>query len=359
MIVERVDNSKNWDEELAYFNGGLFMTSAWLSAISNNDIKPVYLRFIQDDKPMAIAGGIEVLVGKGPAMQLLFYSGIASSSKDSFLIKKCKYELYRYARENGYQRVVMKSYDNQSYIPAKISEFKELERMEYIFRFNNYKDPMIDGFSRSLRRKVRKAQREGTVLKKSYSVELIEKLFKLINETYNIRQSKGYGAYVYLFLPYFGRNEIERLVSGKHAALYYAERQNEILSISLVFSYQNKAYGILMGTSRNGYKAGAPSFMSYELACMLKEQGYAYLNIGGVQRGIKHKGLKDFKDSLGADIVASSEEVTNFLNPPLSFLNPLLNLKRFLGDLKVLPWRLKKLIIDIIDLILKKRDQLS
>ncbi len=358
MVIERLENPKNWDEELANFQGGLFMTSAWLSAVSNKDIKPLYLRFILDEKPFAIAGGIDVLVGKGPARQLLFYSGIASGSKDPFLIKKCKYELYMFARKNGYQRIVLKSYDNQSYVPAKIREFKRMGRMEYIFRLDNYKDSVIDGFSRSLRRKARKAKREGAVLKKSYSVELIGKLFRFINETYDVRQSKGYGAYVYLFLPYFGRDEIVRLVKAKHAALYYAERNNETLSMSLVFSCQKKAYGILMGTSRDGYKAGAPSFLNYELACILKEQGYSYLNIGGVQRDVKHQGLKDFKDQLGTDVVASGEEATNFLNPPLSFLNPLLNLKRFLSGFKVLPWRFKKTIIKLIDLILKKRDQL-
>ncbi len=334
------------------------MTSAWLSAITNNDINPLYLRFILADKPVAIAGGVEVLIGKGPAKQLLFYSGIASSSNDPFLIKKCKYELYIYARDNGYQRVVMKSYDNQLYVPAEINKFKKLERMEYIFRLDSYKESVIDGFSRSLRRKARKAKRDGTVLKKSYSVEMVEKLFEFLDETYNVRQLKGYGAYACLFLPFFGRGEIEKLVQARHAALYYAERQNEILSMSLVFSYQKKAYGLLMGTSRNGYKAGVPSFLNFELASILKEQGYSYLNIGGVQRDVKHQGLKDFKDQLGTDIVGSGEEVTNFLNPPLSYFNPLLNLKRFLGDLKVLPWRFKKSIIDIIDLILNKRDQI-
>ena len=357
MIVERLKNTDNWDDELEYFGGGLFMTSDWLSAISNVDREPVYLRFIENNKPVAMIGGIELHINEKKARQLFFYSGIAGKTYDPSLIRRCKIALYEYARKNGYQRVSIRSYDYHSCIQARVKQFKERKSLEYAFHLENKKEQLLKGFDRDLRRRARKAKREGAVLKNSYSPELTDSLFRLIKETYNVRQSKGYGAYNYLYLPFISRYEIDKLIKRRLASFYFVEKENEILSIQLVLSWNNKAFSFLMGTSDNGYKAGAPSFLFYELVLLLKDQGFSYLNIGGASRDIKHRGLKEFKDSLGADVIASADEVTNFIGAPLSFLNPILDLKRFIRDLKYFPEILKEPAKYAYNLIMKGRDK--
>ncbi len=334
------------------------MTSAWLSAISKNDRKPVYLKFIQGDKLVAVTGGIEVFFQSTQYKQLLFYSGIASNSADHSLTNRCKEALYYYAREEDYKRITLKSYDNQSYVPVKTRNFRETQRLEYVFDLQKNKDTIIKSFDNDLRRRVRKAKGEGVIFRKSSSPELTEHLFKLIDETNKIRQSKGYSNYYIPFLPFFNRLVIDELIKNANATYYFAEREKEILSIQLVFTWGKRAYGILMGTSNEGYKVGAPSLIFYEISCTLKDQDYLYYNIGGVPRSIKHIGVRKFKDTLGAIKVKSAEEVTNFINPPRSFLNPLLYLKWFLEDPRVLPWQIKKPIIHSIDRRLKKRDPL-
>jgi len=358
VFVGRCNNPGNWDEALENFKGGLFMTTAWLSAISKNDRKPVCLKFYQGDKLVAVAGGIEVFFLSSQNKQLLFYSGIASRSADPSLTKRCKEALYNYARKEGYQRITLKSYDNQSHVPVKTRNFRETQRLEYVFDLHKNKDTIIKSFDKDLRRRVRKAKREGVVFRKSNSPELTEQLFKLIDETYNIRQSKGYSNYYHLYLPFFNRPEINELINNANATFYIAEREKEILSMQLVLTWGKRAYGILMGTSSEGYKVGAPSVILYEISCTLKDQDYLYYNIGGVPRSIKHIGVRNFKDTLGATRVKSAEEVTNFINPPRIFLNPLLYFKWFLEDHRVLPWQIKKPIIHSIDRRLKKRDPL-
>ncbi len=105
------------------------------------------------------------------------------------------------------------------------------------------------------------------------------------------------------------------------------------------------------------YTAGVPPFHHYELTRLLKNEGFKYYNIGGVQLGPKYEGLRRFKKSLGAEPVRSVEEVTNFINKPYSFLNPLLDTKWMLLHMNFLPWKFKKAIIKIIDLAIRKRDR--
>lgn len=355
--VEKIETPDIWDQQLKNYNAGIFMSSAWLTALSNNERKPVYLRLLLGSEPVAVLGGLGIFIGKGPAKQLLFYSGIASRSKDPSLMKSCKLALYEYAGKNGYKRISMKSYDHHSYVPAKISQFKEWKRAEYIFYLDRNKEVIINGFDKDFRRRARKAKRDGLIIKNSNSSELTDIMLKLINETYEIRQQKGYGQYSYTFLPFFEKIQINKLINQGHASFYLAQRENEILSIQLVFSWEGKVYGIYMGTSANGYKLGAPSFLLYEIVGILKDKGYSYYNIGGVQRSPKHSGLRNFKDSLGSEIVNSSEEATNFSGLPLSFLNLFLDLKRFLLEGKIIPWRIAKLLIYIIDIILNKKDK--
>jgi hypothetical protein len=357
IAIEKTENSHDWDKDLESFGGSIFMSRIWISVVSNNERLPVYLRFIEDDVLVGMLGGIELPIKKGTDRQLFFYSGIASDGKNAALIARCKTALYEYAQESGYQRVSMRSYDYHSYLDARVGQFKARERTEYVFYLEKEGEQFVNCFDRDLRRRVRKAKKEGAVLKTSFSPELIEILFSLINETYNLRQSKGYGKYNYLFLPFFSRTEIEDLVKKGNAAFYYVEKDNEILSIQIVVFVRKKAYSILMGTSIKGYREGAPSFLFYELATTLRDQGFEYLNIGGVSQGARQAGLKKFKDSLGAEIIKSAEEVTNFISPPLSFLNPFLELKWFLKSLKFMPGRVKLPFLYFIDLIVQKRDR--
>ena len=334
------------------------MTSAWLKAISGSDRKPVFLRFIENNKPVAFLGALDLNIKNGPARQLFCFSGINAGTNDASLISRCKIALLDYALKNFFQRIIIRSYDHQTFEDAGVKQFiKNKKRLEYIIYLDRDKESVINEFSKSIRQRARKAKGEGAVFRKSNSPELTETLLRLIKETNSIRKSKGYGSYASLYLPFLGLNEIERLVKAGYATFHFTELENEVLSISLDVTYQQKAYGILMGTSRNGYRSGSPSFHYYELVCLLKDEGYSYINLGGIPRNTRNSGLTAFKERLGPEIVESTEESTNFLTFPLYLFNPLLNLKRTLRNMEILPGVLKSFIIKIIDIILQKRDE--
>jgi hypothetical protein len=357
IYIERLNSYSRWDKELETYGGSIFINSFWISMLSKDDRNPVYLRFILENEPVGMLGGIEIKVNNGPAKQLFFYSGIALKNANASLMGLCKTALYEYAQKGGYQRISMRSYDDQSYIDARISHFRIRKRMEYVFYLDKDRKKLVECFDRDLRRRVRKAKSEGAVFKRSGSPALCKTLLSLIEETYNLRQSKGYGKYDFLYLPFFGLSEINEIVRQGNGAFYFVEKDHEIISMQLVIFYGKKAYSVLMGTSLAGYRAAAPSLLFYELVLSLKEKGYSYLNIGGVSRSGMQKGLNKFKESLGAELVTSAEEQTNFIAPPLSFLNPVLELKRLLRNLRVIPGRIRIPFIFLLDLVIQKRDQ--
>jgi hypothetical protein len=327
VFVELVENPETWDNQLEEFNGSLFMTGKWIDIISAKGRSPVYFRFIFNGNVIALLGGIKLLYPKYNLKQLFFYSGIAAKTKDPELIRKCKLSLYEYAKKNNYFRIRMRSYDHISSVQVKLNQFKETQRIEFITFLDKDKSEIFKSFDSDVKRRARIAKSKGVLLKNSKSISFIEKMMALLEETRKVRRSKGYGEYDYSYLPFFKSEAINRLVSAGHASFYYAEFDNEILSIQFVFECQGKAFEIFEGTTLNGYKMNAPSFMMYEVTGLLKDRGYKYYNHGGVPQGLSHAGLKKFKAKIGAISVDSYEGLTSFITFPLNLLNPFFKFK--------------------------------
>lgn len=335
ITIERFEDTEGWDAELDKLCGSLFMTSKWLDAISADGKRPVLLKFIRDGKVLALLGGIELLYPRYNLKQLFFYSGIAIRTKDNGLIRKCKLSLFKYAKNNNYFRIRMKSYDHTSYAQASLKQFKENQRIEFITFLDKDKNDIFKNFDPDVKRRARLARKAGLTLKISRSNSFTEKMFSLLEETRKIRNSKGYGAYDYYYLPFFKGEEIKKLVAAGYASFYYAELMGEILSIQFVFECQGKAYEIFEGTSSKGYKLNAPAFLMYEVTGLLKEKRCQYYNHGGIPHSLPHDGLKKFKAKIGAVAIDSYEGLTDYITFPFYLINPILKYKRFLRNLKL------------------------
>ncbi len=356
ITVQKVDDPVSWDNEPGKFKGSIFMTSSWLSAVSSDRRIPCYFRFVRNEEIVALAGGLEVLYGKGPEKYLFFYSGIASSGKDEGVHRECKMALHDYAVDNRYYRLIFKSYDYTGYIPARKDQFVEFRREEYVINLKRDKEVIVNGFSPDVRRRARKAAREGVSFGSTYSKKVLDELFKLLDSTRKIRETKGYESYISLGIPFSDRRVLEKLLERKHARMFYAKDKNDkFIGVQFLIDYIGKAYGVLMGISTEGYRKSAPSLLLYEGTMSLKNDDYDYYNIGALPLGKGNSGLKKFKRSLGGEIIESSEEATDFLLPSLTWVNPLMRLKRFLFRIRI-SWRLKKLLLKAADTVIRGRD---
>jgi lipid II:glycine glycyltransferase (peptidoglycan interpeptide bridge formation enzyme) len=344
VTIEEAEDLISWDHNLSSFTYSIFLSTTWLTAIAAESHTLIFLVFKEEKQVIAMLSGLSVPYKSGKK-QLFFFSAPAFNLNTYKKAPACLDALYDYARIKGYVRIIMKSYDFHApevHFPLR---YKIKERKEYVFQLTDEAEKLIGTFDPEIRRLARKAQKNDVLIKEYSSVEWVDELFRLLDETYKIRQEKGYGDYSYLFLPYLDKEKIKNLVIAKNAFFLVAEYQREPVSIQLLVHHNHAAYGLLMGNSVTAYKTGAPSLLFREGLKILHSRGFRYYNIGGVQQSKSHEGLRRFKDKLNASILVSSELETNFIGFPYNFFNPLLMLRRNLENGSKLPWRLRKEII--------------
>jgi hypothetical protein len=354
--IKKVHDTGSWHEMLVSHNGSLFMTMPWLNAVASDSRTPVFFSFYKGEELVGLIGGLEVLSFNQSAKQLFFYSGIAYTCNEKEIIRGCKQALLDFAKYHGYYRVILKSYDYPGYNAIRLKQFKEFKRTEYFIDLKKDEESLSKGFDPDVRRRARKAAREGIRFDTTYSKEIFEKLFELLVDTKKTRESKGYGSYIPLGIPFSDKGVMESLLEQKKARLFYAENQGEILGVQLFLDIMGKAYGILMGISKSGYRRSVPSLLLYEGSLALKRDGYVYYNIGAPPVGKGNAGLKKFKDSLGTEIIESAEDTTDFLSPSLRYLNPVMRVKRFLLWIRI-PWKVKRALLKATDKVIRGWDQ--
>jgi len=354
--VEQTFHTDNWDKLLEKYRGSLFLSTSWLESLKSRDKLPVYFLLKTGDKIKGLVAGLERPVGEGPEKQLFFYAGIASNCKQPDIINAWKKNLLEFCKQNGFHRIIFKSYDSYSIGKNTVKEFKPFKRKEFVIDLAPEKEQVIKRIDRDTRRRVRKAKREGAEFKAGYSEELLEALEKLMGNTFYIRSSKGYGSYQKFTMPFLDEEPIKKLLQKRAACFYYIEYQSRIVSIQFAVELTGKAYAVYMGTNEQGYKLAAPSVLFYETILYLKSKGCTSYNIGAVPLGETNQGIRKFKKDLGATIIESREESTDFLLKPLSKLNILLHLKRRVNKI-LIPWKIKKVLLQIIDQIIGGRDK--
>lgn len=358
ILIKEADELKKWDNELEALGGSIFLSRSWIENIADHNHHPLFLQFFNEGKLIAMLAGLDTPVRNHQQRQLFFYSGMATVGQDILLVKNCKTALFKYAKSRGYARITLKSYDNHTPVnPVAKPLYKPYRRMEYCFDLTRGWESIVNGFDQDIRRRARKAEKEGLIFKESNSIELVNTLFDLLQTTYTTRKKKGYGNYSFLFLPYFNRDQIIKLLLSGSASFFYTEYNGTVLSMQLFFRARRGVYGLLMGTSIKGYKMSAPSLLFARGVKELATSNYSYYNLGGVQRNQSHVGLKRFKDKLGAEIIHSVEETTNFISPPLIRYNPVLRLKHIISKSSIIPGRIKKPLILGCDYILNQADK--
>lgn len=354
-FIQKTNNTINWDNDLEYHGGSVFLSSQWLEALRSEHRNPVYFIFKAGTETKAMIAGLERPVGTGHNKQLFFFSGIATNSPDEVKLRGYKKLLLNYSRQQGYCRVIMKSYDYTNYITSKTDHYNEFKRAECVIDLKKGQKALISNIESETRRLVRKSKRQGVELKHGYSPELVDTLFELMGNTHTTRNNKGYGSYRMYTMPFLDREVILKLLEKKAARLHYAEHQGEIISMQFIVAAAGRAYGIWMGTSQKGYKLWAPSALTYQTIMDYNSMGFASLNMGGVPLGSSNNGVLKYKMNFGPAIVESSEQTTDFLLPPLTRVNTLMHIKRGIDKLHV-PWPVKKAMLQIPDAIIRGRD---
>jgi lipid II:glycine glycyltransferase (peptidoglycan interpeptide bridge formation enzyme) len=356
--VESLRNTEDWDCILEQFQGSIYQSVDFLFSLKSDVIKPVFLKFFKEGKVIAMLSGIEVFMENSYEKQLFFYAGLATHEKANEILKACKDTLVNFATAFGYSRMVFRSYDDTSYQFVNADKYYMSKvREECIIDLSKGEKELEKGFTKNVRRHVKKAKTAGVIFKKGNSPDHLNRLVELMNTTQKVRKGKGYGSYTIFALPFIDKNVMLKLLQSNAATLYYAEYDGEIVSMQFTLKAMRRAYGIFMGTSSSGYELAAPSVLFHDIAFDLKEKGFYSYNLGGVTIGSKHDGVRKFKLTMGSELFRSSEEKTYFLQPDLKKYNILLRFKHFVSHIRI-PGRLKKQVLRFANLLMRRRDSL-
>jgi ribosomal protein S18 acetylase RimI-like enzyme len=88
------------------------------------------------------------------------------------------------------------------------------------------------------------------------------------------------------------------LLEHKAGELFQAVRDGQVLASALILKAAKGAYYQTAGTCEAGRECGASTFLVFEIAKALQDQGYQSFNLGGTEVG--NRGLQDFKTGFGA-----------------------------------------------------------
>ena len=315
-VVEE-SNLQRWDESLSTFSAAPFISAAWLEAFRTSTHIPIYFRCVFEKQTIAMIAGLILEpshpLGRKVDRRLFFFSGPAAVQSDLNTIMT---NLLHYAALHGYTSLDLKSWDYPCEVDLMPLPYKE-SREEYIVDLSGPFSEVQKKIRTMIKRKVKKAQKNGLTFHESHNPDLAVTLISLLEETKSTRLTKGYEDYSYYYMPYINEDVIRKLLLNKCAKICYIKRENNILCAQLIVFSTQRAYYLLGGTNQEGYELGANALVLFHEIENLAHNGYDAFNLGGVANDSGASGLAFFKESFGAKKHACTSGTSTYLQGPL------------------------------------------
>lgn len=333
MEVRIFETPDTWSVSLEEFDHGLFATVPWNEAFRTEGRKPVYLDFMAEGHVVAKMAGFLLMHKLAVKRKLIFHAGPAPRPGEAAVIPQCLTALARFARSRRIGRIHIFSYDYRYGYDAHPA-FHVYPRMEMSISLDGEMEEITGRMARRIIRNYKHAVKVDLSFTEERTGDPVATIDGLLQDTLKVRTGKGYHRYDPYYIPYFGRDVLSSLMQQNCLRIVTAKRGETVHGNYIMLTDGVRAYGLLIGTSEAGYSLRVPTYMHYVIVHFLKKEGYRYLNLGGVSPDETHKGLLEFKQSLGAQPVPNSFAETDFLVFPWTLLNTLNRLKRALQERK-------------------------
>lgn len=320
-----------WRLTLEAFDHGLFTTAAWNEAFRKEGRKPVYLDFVSGNRVVAKMAGFLLPHRLAVKRKLIFHAGPAPRPGEAEVIPQCLTALAGFARNRRIGRIHIFSYDYR-YGYETHPVFHVYPRMEMSISLGGDLEEITGRMARRIIRNYKHAVKEDLSFSEERTGDPVATIDRLLQDTLKVRTGKGYHRYDPYYIPYFGRDILSSLMQQNCLRIVTAIQGETVHGNYIMLVDGVRAYGLLIGTSETGYSLRVPTYLHYVIVHFLKKEGYRYLNIGGVSPDETHKGLLEFKQSLGAQPVTNSFAETDFLVFPWTLLNMPNRLKRLLQE---------------------------
>jgi hypothetical protein len=205
----------------------------------------------------------------------------ATGADDPFWI-----DLRRFARSRRVTDLRLYSFGTPGgVLPALAGEMHRRKRVEFVVELSAGNP---DGAMPDAMRGVRKGRRAGLQLRRSTDPAATVELEKLFGSSMARRASRGEQ------VPSAGDpSRFAPYLSAGAGEIFFAARDEEIVSGALVLRAAKGGYYIHGGTSEGGRQCWASHFLMHAICCTLRDEGCSRFNLGGA--GDDEQGLARFK----------------------------------------------------------------
>ena len=216
--------------------------------------------------------------------------------------------LSEYCRNTGVTILEVNSYASKvTSIPRFEKETSRIQRVEYVLDLRSL--DLLKQTRKGHRYSITRARKAGLSVVRTTDPNACGTHMEMMEASLGRRKIRGESVLEDLPLA-----TSKALLEHGAGELFQAVRDGQVLASALIVKAEQGAYYQTAGNSDAGRDCGAATFLVFEIAQTLKQQGYDSFNLGGAEKG--NRGLQDFKTGFGAEPVAL-ESASFFLGSAL------------------------------------------
>jgi hypothetical protein len=328
--VQAVDKDI-WRIDMDVFNVGLFNTWQWVSSLTNGFTTDVYLHFSRNGEVIGKMAGFMLNQGRLKGKHLYFSSGPGLKKWESDTFRDCLTALHHYSLKEGYARVHVRPFEQEIHDVLDLPDYFHTVAKEYVVFYSDFTERVKYSFG--FKQNAKKARKAGAVFKSTRSLEILDRLFELMDNTRITRKAKYGHNYDPMYLLNLNKETLTKLLNTGMGIMHYAEIDGVVHSVQFNIEHDGKIFALLMGSDDVAYGKGIPSFIDQNISNKAFEDKARYYNLGTVplesEGGV---GLQRYKESQGSREILRFGYYTYFLTFPYKLLNPFIRLSKNLPD---------------------------
>lgn len=313
-VKEIFDNErKRYDEFVASSpNGHIFQSYEWGEVFKKGGWHPIRL-IVEDGNE--IKAGISILKKNLLFGYSIFYAprGPIVDYQDEeifiFLLNEIKKRAFSHRaiflqinpdipQDNNFIKDCLKE---KGFLNIEKYGLFRLTQPRYVFRLNLQRDleEIFQGFSKSVRKNIRIAEKEGVSVESKNSIEGLEIFYKLLKRTSKRKN--------FLIRPYQYQYRIyQEMVTRGLVEIFLAKYKDEYVASRLIFIFGNKSWDMYAGSNDKYPEIRANHLLVWEVIKFVKEKGCIWFDFRGagawdVPEHLE-RGIYEFKRRFGPDL---------------------------------------------------------
>jgi hypothetical protein len=295
-VKYKISEVPQWYWDFVHKYGLIYQSKPYLECLAISGQAPLVVGVFEDDK---FVGGAGITIGRKilnfPVNMAIYLGPVVSDAQKTVAVLKCIAD----AVKTNCFRFSVTVLPEQADILAESSEISGWHKTEIEFLHWDISDSLESLFKtmkKSKREAMRKAQREGAIIKEIETPEEVEQFFEL----YSASMHKG-GLQPESLL--YHKNLISMLKPADLSAGFLAlhpEIRKPIAGIIMLLGMHKEATFLSMGHNYEYRKFCAPDLLWWHCLEFLKSKGYVLADFGGLPKGNsqREKGIRDYKIAL-------------------------------------------------------------